>query len=70
MQRIIAYIYRYKGEGNVYRKCGNVGFCRVEEIGGRRIINMCFKETHDITRECEIYTIPLSHILLLYREFL
>ena len=54
MQRIIAYIYRYKGEGNVYRKCGNVGFCRVEEIGGRRIINMCFKETHDITRECEI----------------
>ena len=54
MQRIIAYIYRYKGEENLYRKCGNVGFCRVEELEGKRVINMCFKETHSITRECEI----------------
>ena len=54
MQRIIAYIYRYKGEGNLYRKCGNVGFCRVENIDGRRMINMCFKETHNITKDCEI----------------
>ena len=54
MQRIIAYIYRYKGDGGIYRKCGNVGFCRIEETNGRRIINMCFKETYDITRDCEI----------------
>lgn len=60
LQRIIAYIYRYKGDGNIYRKCGNVGFCRVEEINGRRIINMCFKETHDITRACEIEELFLA----------
>lgn len=54
MQRIIAYIYRYKGDGGIYRKCGNVGFCRIEEMNGKRIINMCFKETYDITRDCEI----------------
>ena len=61
MQRIIAYIYRYKGEENLYRKCGNVGFCRVEELGGKRIINMCFKETHSITRQCEISDIYLDN---------
>lgn len=60
MQRIIAYIYRYKGEGNLYRKCGNVGFCRVEDVGGRRMINMCFKETHNITMDCEISGIYLD----------
>ena len=54
LQRIIAYIYRYKGDGNIYRKCGNVGFCRVEDISGKRVINMCFKETHKVTKECQI----------------
>ena len=61
MQRIIAYIYRYKGEENIYRKCGNVGFCRVEESADKRIINMCFKETHNITKECEINEIHLDN---------
>ena len=60
MQRIIAYIYRYRGDENIYRKCGNVGFCRVEEISGRRVINMCFKETYDITRDCEIKELYLD----------
>ena len=60
MQRIIAYIYRYKGDGGIYRKCGNVGFCRIEETNGRRIINMCFKETYDITRDCEIRELLLE----------
>ena len=60
MQRIIAYIYRYRGDENIYRKCGNVGFCRVEEISGRRVINICFKETYDITRDCEIKELYLD----------
>lgn len=60
LQRIIAYIYRYRGDENIYRKCGNVGFCRVEEISGRRVINMCFKETYDITRDCEIKELYLD----------
>ena len=60
MQRIIAYIYRYRGDSNVYRKCGNVGFCRVEEANDRRIINMCFKETHDVTKDCEIREVFLD----------
>ena len=61
LQRIIAYIYRYKGEENIYRKCGNVGFCRVEMLGDRRNINMCFKETHNITKDCEIADIYLEY---------
>lgn len=61
MQRIIAYIYRYKGEGDIYRKGGNVGFCRVEESAGKHVINMCFKETHNITKDCEINEIHLVH---------
>ena len=60
MQRIIAYIYRYKGEENIYRKCGNVGFCRVEEIDRKRVINICFKETHSITKDCEIKELHLD----------
>lgn len=60
MQRIIAYIYRYKGEENIYRKCGNVGFCRVEEIDRKRAINICFKETHSITKDCEIKELHLD----------
>ena len=60
MQRIIAYIYRYKGEGDILRKCGNVGFCRVEEVNGNRIINMCFKETRNIDRDCKIKGLNLN----------
>ena len=61
MQRIIAYIYRYRGDENLYRKCGNVGFCRVEEVNGKRLINICFKETYDITRDCEIKELFLDN---------
>lgn len=60
MQRIIAYIYRYKSEGEILTKCGNVGFCRVEEVNGSRIINMCFKETRNIDRECKIKSLSIN----------
>lgn len=60
MQRIIAYIYRYKSEGDILTKCGNVGFCRVEEVNGSRIINMCFKETRNIDRECKIKSLSIN----------
>lgn len=54
MQRIIAYIYKYKSENDILTKCCNVGFCRVEEINNNRVINMCFKETRNIDMDCLI----------------
>lgn len=61
MQRIIAYIYKYKCEGEILKKCGNVGFCRVEEINNNRIINMCFKEIRIIDRDCEIKALHINN---------
>lgn len=57
MRRIIAYIYRYKGEEKKLTKCGNVGFCRVEEVESKITVNICFKETSELTGKCKIYSL-------------
>ena len=65
MQRIIAYIYRYEkdkseiSDANVEKlvKCGNTGFCRLENYGDRCVINVCFKEVNKICKDCVIYSL-------------
>lgn len=66
MRRIIAYIYRYsedkentgKSGEEFFIKCGNAGFCRVEECGDKHTITICFKETFALNEKCDIY--PLT----------
>lgn len=65
MQRIIAYIYRYEKDKNantsmeedVFVKCGNTGFCRVENYGDRCLVTVCFKEVSKISGECTMYSL-------------
>ena len=58
MQRIIAYIYRYeKDKEDVFVKCGNTGFCRVENYGDRCLVTVCFKEVSKISGECTMYSL-------------
>lgn len=58
MQRIIAYIYRYeKDKEDVFVKCGNTGFCRVENYGDRCLVTVCFKEVTKLSGECTMYSL-------------
>lgn len=55
MQRIIAYIYRYKESDGVYTKCANSGFCRVMMCTDECMVNICFKDTSKVTGKYKIY---------------
>lgn len=58
MQRIIAYIYRYeKDKEDAFVKCGNTGFCRVENYGDRCLVTVCFKEVSKLSGECTMYSL-------------
>lgn len=56
MQRIIAYIYRYKGDKDeILTKCGNTGFCRVEVSCDKCGVTICFKDICRQSGEGNIY---------------
>lgn len=63
MQRIIAYIYRYKedregmttSKEKVFIRCGNAGFCRVEICNDKYAATICFKDVCKVSGRCDIY---------------
>ncbi len=54
MKRYISYIYHY-AEGT--HKCGNVGFCKVEENSEHFGITLCIKDVCPIDGKCIIYNL-------------
>ena len=65
MQRVVGYIYHYSEDKNVHTddachlltKCGNTGFCRVENSEDKYKVTICFKEVCCINEECKIYNL-------------
>lgn len=52
MRRFISYIYHY-ADGTY--KCGNVGFCKVEQEGTKRTISLCVKDVKPMEGACKIF---------------
>lgn len=44
MKRIVAYIYRYQKDNGALCRCGNMGFCRVEQNGDKCVVVLCLKD--------------------------
>lgn len=57
MKRYISYIYHY-AEG--IHKCGNVGFCKVEENGEHFSVTLCIKDVCHIDGKCIVYNLKQS----------
>ncbi|MBQ9701094.1 MAG: hypothetical protein IJV71_10815 [Lachnospiraceae bacterium] len=51
MRRYISYIYHYAD--GIY-KCGNVGFCKVEQNGERRVVTLCVKDVKPLEGKCKV----------------
>ncbi len=54
MRRFISYIYHY-AEGTY--KCGNVGFCKVEQDGDWRTVTLCVKDVKPMEGCCKVYNL-------------
>ncbi len=54
MRRFISYIYHY-AEGTY--KCGNVGFCKVEQDGDWRTVTLCVKDVKPMEGSCKVYNL-------------
>ena len=54
MRRFISYIYHY-AEGTY--KCGNVGFCKVEQDGIKRTVSLCVKDVKPMEGACKVFNL-------------